>query len=79
MRQSCPITTIKILTKTDAISADNYKTTGNANQWFWYCGGLEYTAPELVDTKETGDPAKDKRYIVCRNANKLRDSYIVDL
>jgi len=37
MRQSCPVTTIKMLAKPADVSAANYKAVGNANQWFWFC------------------------------------------
>ena len=33
----------------------------------------------MVDTRATGTPTADKRYIACKNADKLKNSYVVDL
>ncbi len=65
-----------MLAKPADVSAANYKAVGNANQWFWFCNA---DAAQEVDTKETGTPANDKRFMACKMADPLFGSYVVDL
>ena len=77
MQQACPVTAMVVLTNGADISATNYVLAGNARMGWWFCAGSGVAAAPMVDTNIGGTAAN--RYIACTNANRLKNTYVVDL
>ena len=77
MQQACPVTAMVVLTNGADISATNYVLAGNARMGWWFCAGSGVAAAPMVDTNIGGTAAN--RYLACTNANRLKNTYVVDL